>query len=69
MATTVKTTDSLKNNHCFQEARKETTERYNNLPEVRGRREEEKTNRKKVEKQIKTKVFAKKIQRQVLNQL
>ncbi|CBY35208.1 unnamed protein product [Oikopleura dioica] len=53
----------------LREARKETTERYNKLPEVRGKREDEKTNRKKVENQIKTKVFAKKIQRQVLNQL
>ena len=63
---------NVKNNQskiCFQEARKETTERYKKLPEVRGKREEEKTNRKKVENQIKTKVFAKKIQRQVLNQL
>ena len=53
----------------FKTARKETTKRYNKLPEVINARKNEKHNREKVENQIKAKCFNRKIQSKVLNKL
>jgi hypothetical protein len=53
----------------LKEARKETTKRYNKLPEVVNARKHEKYNREKVENQIKVKCYNRKIQSKVLSKL
>jgi len=53
----------------LKEARKETTARYNKLPEVIEAKKTEKFNREKVENQIKAKVYNRKIQSKVLSKL